>query len=1030
MIGKKRCLLILLSLLFIYVSISYSKEYSFYKLSLEDGLSSNSVYRIEQDSTGYMWFGTFSGLNRYDGKEIKTYKPEPGNRRSISSPVIFDLYEDSQERLWIATDGGGLNLYSNESDDFTVFKYNGDNEKSISSNNVYAICEDSLKRLWFGTGGAGLNLYSDEDQTFSHYKASSDPNTLNSDIIRVLYNDSQGIMWIGTEGGGLSMFNVDGTFSNFHSDPDNQESISNDNVRSIFEDSSGNLWIGTEGGGLNIFDRDDESFQSIEVNELKSASQFSVRSINEDPDGNIWIGTEGQGICIIDKNGNLIDTIRTLTNDSSSLSKDKIRDIYIDRNGLIWIGTRDGGVNKYNPRTIGFKVDSETDIREIYEDHNGDLWIGTDGGGLFLVQGDDGQVIEFKNNERNSNSLSSNQVYSVLEDQEGRIWIGTDGGGLNLYNREDNSFTRFMSSIENPYSINSNTVWSLFEDHSGTLWIGTEGGGLNSYDPEENTFISYKSIPDQNDTLNGNSIRSIFEDSKFNLWIGTWDGGLNLFDREKHIFKRFTRDPDDIFSLSDSSVNTIFEDSSGNLWIGTAAGGLNKMDRDRETFIHFSRDEGFSGDNIFGIQEDGNKNLWVSTDRGLTKFNPGTMEILNFGEADGLLGNEFSVNASAELKSGELLFGGPKGINRFFPAEVVVNRKEPACVITDISIMNESISYSQIGDSQLDLTYQDSILSISFAVLDYAAPERNSYSVIMEGLQNQWTNLNNQNNIVYSSLPAGEYKFRVKGADNNGIWNEIGVFLNIKVSPPWWKTSIFYWSILLIFLLSIFVFIKMRLYRLELKNKELREYSIHVQDIREEERTSVAREVHDELGQTLSALKMEVFRIKGPDIKPIIELIDLSLESVKDLSTRLRPKVLDNLSLEEALSWLVRDFSHRSGISVVEKLDEKLNIDNNEIKTALFRITQEILTNVIRHSKADKVVISLTSNNGSIILKIIYNGCGFAEDSFNKERSFGIRGMKERCRHLNGQFTIVDVESGGTEIQAIIPVLIRGNADA
>jgi len=1014
----------------------FAEEHSFYKLSIEDGLSSNSVYRIEQDTIGYMWFGTFSGLNRYDGTEIKTYKPEPGNRNSLGSPVIFDLFEDSRHRLWVATDGGGLNLYNRDKDNFTVFSHDLNNDQSISSNNVYALAEDKDNRLWIGTGGAGLNLYLEKSQTFLKYKSSEEFGTLDSDIIRVLYVDQSGTLWIGTEGGGLSQLNEDGSFTNFRYDSLSGDSISSDIVRSIFEDSRGTLWIGTEGGGLNRFDPSSGIFYHIENEFLKNRGAYSVRSIIEDKDGNIWVGTEGQGLFIISKNGEVLQNIRQSDGDAKSLSKDKIRHIFIDRNGLMWVGTRDGGVNRYNPRNIGVKLDSDRDIRVIFQDSHHDLWIGADGGGLIHSKNGSGIYRTYTLNSDPA-SLSSNQVYSITEDHDGNLWIGTDGGGLNRFNRDNESFTRFLYSSEDKRSINSNTVWSLLEDSKENLWIGTEGGGLNLYDSYSDSFRYFLSIPEDPGTLTGNSIRSIYEDSYNDLWIGTWDGGLNLYNYETEDFTRFSRNPDDIYSLSDSSVNTIFEDSSRRLWIGTAAGGLNLFDRESQSFTHYRTEDGMSGDNIFGILEDENGNLWISTDRGLTMFNPDSGDILNFGESDGLLGNEFSVNACTELSSGEMLFGGPKGINRFFPEKVAVNRKEPPVVITGISVMNEPVDQRFMSDEQLVLSHDQNILSISFAVLDFAAPERNRYSVILEGLQSQWTYLEGQNNIIYTSLPAGNYRFRVIGSDNNGIWNNSGSFVDIKVKPPWWETGIFYGAMTLVLIFIILIFIQMRLQRLKIKNKELRDYTIHIQDVREEERTSVAREVHDELGQSLSALKMELFRIDNREdynreqfkesTTSMLELLNMSLDAVKDLSTRLRPKVLDNLSLEEAISWLINDFSNRSGITVEGNFKEKMDIDDSEIKTALFRICQEILTNIIRHAHADTVIISLKTNNHSVILDIHDNGCGISEDSLEKQRSFGIRGMKERCRYLNGQFLIQNAEDGGTTIKVVIPLRKGGD---
>lgn len=956
-----------------------------------------------------MWFGTFSGLNRYDGREIRNYKPEPGKSRSLSSPVIFELYEDSRNRLWVGTDGGGLNLYNPKTDDFTLYRHDELDKNSLSSNNVYALSEDRQGNLWVGTGGGGLNLFNERSGSFSVFRSSDEPGSLQSDVIRVLYKDRNGSLWVGTEGGGFALWDeIDGfrTFQPTHSNT----------VRSIFEDSSGRFWIGTEKGGLYLFDRQRESFKLITYPFSRLGSDYSVRSISEGTDGNLWIGTEGKGIFIIGKKGEPLNTIRHDRNRTGSLSKDKIRHLFLDRNGLMWIGTRDGGVNRYNPGIEGFKRREYRDVRAVYEDSEENVWVGTDGSGLEKIN-KEGLVLE-----RFDQSLSSNQVYSILEDNLGYIWIGTDGGGINRLDPFTGEIEVFLSDAASSSSLSSNTVWAILEDSRSNLWIGTEGGGLNLYNPRSRDFTRFTSVPDDSATLNGNSVRIIYEDSLENLWIGTWDGGLNLFDRKEGKFKRYTREPARASSLSDSSVNCIFEDSKNRLWIGTAAGGLNLMNRKLETFTHYRAEEGMLGNNILGVQEDRLGYLWISTDRGLSKFHPDTGEIVNFGTADGLAGSVFSINASVVLQStDEMIFGGAEGLTRFQPGDIYVNNAVPPVVITGLSVMNEPVLLEK-DDEELVLSYDDDFLNISFAVLDYTAPERNRYSVIMEGLQDKWTDLGNRNSIVYNSLPTGHYLFKVKGADNNGIWNESGAQLRIRILPPWWETRAFSMALILSMGALIFLFIRLRLRRLHEKNKELREYSIHIQDVREEERTWVAREVHDQLGQTLTVLKMEIFRARSENKEPMLELVNSTLETVKDLSTRLRPKVLDNLCIGEAIAWLVRDFSSHTGVEVTEDLDEMLSIDNKEVKTALFRICQELLTNVIRHSGASSAKVYMRSDSLSVELKVSDNGRGYIEDQLSKKRSFGIRGIKERCRHLGGIFKMEVTDSGGTAVSVIIPL--------
>ncbi|MCG8569614.1 MAG: histidine kinase [Spirochaetes bacterium] len=1038
------CLVIFLILFFSY--ILSASEYRFSKLSMENGLSNNSVFKILQDSRGFMWFGTFSGLNRYDGKNFTVFKPEARFPNSISSSVIFDLFEDSKGNLWIGTDGGGLNRYDYKSNQFFHYNKQKNNRSGITSDQVYAINEDKQGRIWIGTDGGGISVFNPQSNSFSSYSADNPKSGLRSNTIRCIFRDSKDRMWIGTEGGGLSCFDDrNDKFITYQHNSKDAESLSSDVVRTIYEDRSGTLWIGTEGGGLLRY-YETEKFVRIPLADAKS-----VRTINEDEYGRLWIGTEGKGVFVFSPDRIKFQQIKNSQYNPESLSYDKIRSIYIDRLGIIWIGTRGGGINKYNSKakyfyhfndnhSKGLSLTSNN-INQIYEDSQQKIWVCTDGGGVNFIKN---RTIlgSLKNSAGNPNSLNSNHVFAVVEDKDGFIWLGTEGGGLNRYHPETGNFKHFLHNPQDPDTISSNVVWSLFEDSKGMLWIGTEGGGLNRYNKETGTFFHYQYDPDNSASLIGSSVHTIFEDSHNRLWIGTWDGGVSLY-QEDDTFIRFRRDPRDPNSLSDVSINCIFEDSNQRIWIGTAGGGLNLYHEENRTFTHFTSSDGLAGDNVFGILEDDHKNLWISTDNGLSKVYADLKTFITYTEEDGLQKNEFTYNAFCKASTGEFFFGGTNGISSFFPDAIVEDAYTSNIVLTSIELLdsgkkkNEKLFQNPFVKlwptqiNQLELPPKN-LLTIKFALLDYTAPDRNKYSVLLDNYHTEWLYIDRQNYITYSNIPPGNYLFRVKGANSKGIWSEIKEPLKVKVHPEFYQTYWFYLLVIICCISLIFIIYKLRTRSLKKQNQILKEYAYHIVQAREKERTSVAREVHDELGQILTVLKMDLFwlynhldqqkDVLSEKINNTLDLANVSLESIKRLSAKLRPNVLDNLSLSKAVKWLVDDFSrHSTDLLYSVEFNGDIYTIDIETKTSIFRILQELLTNTIRHSNASEVKVVLTYKKTEIVMQVTDNGIGINKENINSHTSFGIIGIKERCNSISAKLSFAHGAQNGTIVTVLIP---------
>jgi len=435
----------------------------------------------------------------------------------------------------------------------------------------------------------------------------------------------------------------------------------------------------------------------------------------------------------------------------------------------------------------------------------------------------------------------------ICEDHLGVICVGTENGGLYKFDREKEQFI----NIENRHISLKTNIKNIYEDHLGFLWIGQEET-LHKYNRDNNTFEIFKNDPQNPSSLSNNYIKFIYEDRSETLWVGTDGGGLEKFIRETKQFIHFTHDPSDSNSISNNFINVIYEDKMGRFWIGTQGGGLNLFDRKEELFTCYKEKDGLPNNVVYGILEDESGNLWLSTNNGLSKFNPETKTFKNFTVNDGLQGLEFHEFSFCKSKqTGEMFFGGSNGFNAFFPDSLKENLFTPSIRIVDFLLFNESISVGKNQNertilksaitetNEIELTHKDNVFSFEFAALHYSSPENNQYAYMMEGFEKKWNYVNNRRNATYTNLPAGNYIFRVKGSNNNGIWNEEGTSIKIRVTPPFWKTGWFRTFLVILILGSIYSF-----YRWRMKSAKKQQWILE-QTV--EERTAALREANKEI---------------------------------------------------------------------------------------------------------------------------------------------------------------------------------------
>lgn len=830
-------------------------DISFQRISLEQGLSQSIVESIVQDRKGFMWFGTEDGLNRYDGYGFTVIKNDPNDINSLSYNQVLTVYEDKLGMIWIGTFNGGLNKYDPETKKFKRFQHDPHNPASLSNDIVRSIYEDKSGVLWIGTE-RGLNRLvpanspGDSIKFVRYFNEAGNSNSLCSNRVRAIYEDESSLLWVGTDRG-LSQL-IPGktevtppTFIHYRNDPNEANSLSNDNVRTIYKDRTGTLWIGTD-GGLNkviqtqIGDNRGESEVRFvrylhDPNNLSSLSHNEVYAIFEDSKGMFWIGTNGGGLNLFDRKKDTFTHYLNNPRDPNSLSYNEIRCIYEDSSGVLWIGTYGGSICKSDQakkQFVHYKTDQDNpnSLNEdivwcIYEDGDGILWIGTNGGGLNKFDRKKKLFTHYLSDPDDPKSLSSNIVRLVLEDHSGVLWIGTHGGGLNKFDREKGQFTSFQHDPGNPRSLSHNDLRALYEDRSGTLWIGTRGGGVNKLVPGKGegippTFVHYRHDLNNPQSISSDFIRVIFEDKSGVMWIGTLGSGINKFDRETDTFTHYRANSLLPNCLSNDYIFSIYEDKGGIIWIGTWGGGLNRFDRASGKFKYYTEKDGLANNAVYGILEDNQGNLWLSTNDGISKFNPRTETFRNFGVRDGLQSQEFNGGSYFKSSAGEMFFGGINGFNAFYPEKIKNNQHVPPIVITSFQKLNKEMSFEKpIWEVKtLELSYKDYVFSIEFAALDFTAPEMNSYAYKMEGLDEDWIYTDVEKRFAnYTTLSPGKYVFRVKGSNNDGIWNEEGTSIKIIITPPFWKT--WWFTLLIIFVVLSLIFLW---YRLSLKTVRMR----------------------------------------------------------------------------------------------------------------------------------------------------------------------------------------------------------------
>lgn len=771
----------------------------FQRLSVEQGLSSSVVYAILQDQRGFLWLGTQDGLNRYDGYAFTTFRSDPSDSASLAPGYVRALCQDRAGRIWVGS-GGGLAALDPRSGRVRRYTHQLRDGRSPANLAVETLALDRDGTVWAVAFGGGLFFFDEKRDRFVRYRFRQ---PLRSKPVLALLADRAGALWLGTQGSGL--FRLDprsGAVTAYRHDPTNPTTLSGDVVMSLAEDPAGRLWVGTEGRGLNRLDPSTGHVTRLPLG--GSLGTANVWTLHPDRAGNLWIGTETAGLRRLNPRTGEIKIYHSDPKNTASLGSESVFSLHEDRAGTLWVGTYGGGLCAlHRPEAPGF-FHYQTDpaapnaaalnvVLGLGRDATGRLWVGTQGG-LQALRGRP----EAMRAETPPVALTD-EVHSLRATRGGTQWVGTFSQGALAFDPRTSKARAFPDITRPAVRIASRqmAVARILEDRAGVLWFSTEGDGLRAYDPRTGEVRVFLNRANDPTSLSNNYLTALGEAADGSLWIGTFGGGLCRLDAARRRFTRYLNDPKNGVSLSSNHVSDLHVEPSGRVWVGTFGGGLNALDPRTGRWQRFTESEGLPNNVVNALLPDGRGNLWISTNKGLCRFTPPAAgqpaRIRAFDGRDGLQNNEFTMGAGFRDHDGWLYFGGINGFNAFHPDSLRPNPYRPPVVLTAFRVFEKPHPLDTLIAEKRSLTldHTQNFFSFEFAALNFVLPEKNKYAYRMEGFDPGWVEAGTRRYAAYTNLPAGTYTFRVKAANNDGLWNEQGTALTITVVPPFWQTGWF-----------------------------------------------------------------------------------------------------------------------------------------------------------------------------------------------------------------------------------------------
>lgn len=773
---------------------------NFRRITIRDGLSQTSANCFLEDRKGFVWVGTFDGLNRFDGLRFRTFHFDPQDPHSISDNSVTSLVHGGSGALWVGTNNG-LNRFDEAKGGFQRFHHDPGQPLSLPHDQIWCLMVDDEKRLWVGSE-RGVSVFEPETQTFKTAAYATTAHSKRSFSALSMYQDRDGRVWVGTWGGGL--FFHDKPTDTFLPYTLNGEPFPfGRTITAITQDRHGDLWLGSMLEGLSRFDNKSGSVTRYQndLNDPHSLSHNYVKDILEDSTGNLWVGTYGGGL---DRYDPLKGGFVPHKHDESrpgSLSDDAVMSVYEDSKGAIWVGTFIGGINRYKRQMLTFSLmDSKRfqdnkQIWSILEDDQERLWFGGQHG-IFLYDVTEQNWKAF-GGEQSLGGLPLSTTYTMHQGSTGGIWAG-GSKGVFRYVPEDERFEYFSLDPQEQSLPASVQVYGVLQDGQGQVWVATDGHGLHHLDPAKGDVRRHVHDSLDPSSLSSDKPRSLLEDRTGVIWIGTQGGGLNRYLGHGR-FEHFSHIPNDPESLSHNHVLDMIPDRRDQtiLWLATA-GGLNRFTKRTGKVKSWRKSEGLPNDYLYALGQDVRGLIWVSTNRGLAVFDPGSERFRSFDVRDGLPSNEFNAAAFDTTRSGRMYFGSLAGVVSFHPRDFKVDKTPIPLAFTDFLIDNRPVRTRELDPTSpllapldrlesITLSHRHRMIGFDFAGLEFSAPWQCRYAYFMEGFDKDWLSTPAENTrATYTNLPAGQYVFRVKATNPDGYWTQAERTLQLTVLAPIW----------------------------------------------------------------------------------------------------------------------------------------------------------------------------------------------------------------------------------------------------
>ncbi|GAA4813048.1 hybrid sensor histidine kinase/response regulator transcription factor [Litoribaculum gwangyangense] len=1003
---KVKLVLVLCGFYLLTINCFSQSQVIFNKINQSNGLSSNRVTGIIKENNGFVWIGTENGLNRFDGKQFKIYNSQ---NSSISSNNISDVLLDSKGRIWVATLGGGLNLYSNSSDDFVVYKNDSKDLTSLPSNQLYKLFEDSNGNLWIGSEN-GLCLFVEASNLFITYHQQNNNNTSHN-IVTSIYEDTQGDLWIGTFGHGLNKFSMT---TKMFKHIESETSIFNDFVHTISQLNEDVLLVGTSGSGLLMFDLKTHKFENFFKDSNKLSSEITiVRSLFKDKKNDLWVGTDGNGIIKIEKPNSTNPEIYNFTHKpqlDSSLSGNAVYVITEDEQANIWIGTAWNGINIL-PQKNNFEL-IPSDIMGLYPipvlsiyKNKKDLYLGLDGKGLTVFNTETNEVKQF--NKDFKNSIGGDYIQCIYESKSKILWIGTYANGIIKFNPKTNSYIQYKHESDNPKSLSFNDVRTIIEDDKNNLWVASWGGGLNYFDTSKNEFTAFRENKNDTTSISSDNIVSMIKDGT-TLWLGTYGGGINLFNTSSKKATRLKNLNKNQNSIDSDNILSLLKDSKGNIWIGDSEGGINRFDFDTKMFNRFETNNELNNQSEVSLIEDDNGNIWFSTEKGIGKYDYDINDFKSFPNFAG----SYRINSVFKDESGILYFGRSDGVLKFNPKNILYENIQPQVKITNFKLFNKDLP---VGENEIltknitltnhiSLRHDSNVITFEFAALQFPFSYRCEYAIQMEGFDKDWRNIGTDRTVTYTNLSPGNYNFKVKSKESGSKWGDDFTSMNIYIQKPFWLE---WWAIVLYILFALFVLYLFRKYTVaweQLKTNLKLEKLTHEKDIelynfKQQFFTNISHDIRTPVTLILGSINR---LLQGKE--EVDDDLSNSIETIKKNGNKLVNLVnelLDHRKLEfnkiklQIVNENLVEFCEEIYLSFKEMALEKgihfnFKTNTDELlvwfdKNQLEKVLYNLLSNSFKFTKtAETIEFSLFDKEDIVEIHIKDKGIGIAKRQLDK----------------------------------------------